>query len=603
MDNYDIYFGERQDAVLREHYQEIIEKIQQNPEKLVIKAKGVFFTDIYKRREDPSYLAEEEYQELEDGFSILYPTNRFVKRMKKLIPKTVKELTIPIEFLEDITYLERFPNLEKLTISTSGEVFQEEIEWISANTKIKNIYLRNSTTINKLIGNENATVILGGIGIADYKGIEISCLPTPSRKYNSAITIYSPSFEDMQKVDELYQKVNGDTSDVTNVTFTKGNAYNSPGLQFFYHQEQTLDKLAFKHLTPTEVLEIYKRISQKIKVKSVNFKTKNATFDDIYQLKKINHETDFIIDYGETKNEATLQEYIAMRETIDYYKDLITSFDLSPVEQAAYVYDLLKSFRYQEHPENEFASREIHSIVRDGKIVCVGYASFAEQLLNELGIPSLSVSVTINNPNGTTSGHQRNIIRVDDDKYNIHGMYAMDVTWDSDRDVSVISYEDKQIVVQHPDEELQDKIIDRYDSLSLYRYFLIPMSEYELRFPNEEPLPLYEDYKNGGSKRLVSEARSLRDNKKTIIKQHDNLNKHRKLFSDREGAITVERHFDAPKPSLTTFKQIAHNVRRAQGYTEEETNYDVERVTELHRMINEQNPNGSNLFFRDEKSK
>lgn len=605
MNAYDFYFGEKQNAVLREHYDEITNMISSQSDKVVIKARGISYVDLPQRKENPDYLSEEEYKVLENGFSILYPTKDFVERVKDIIPSTIKELTIPVEFLEDITYLQRFPKLEKLTISTSGEVYPEEIEWISKNTKISEINLRNNKTIEGLIGNPSATIIVGGIGAALYNGIEINCLPGSEHKYSPTITIYSDSFENMEGIDKLFKKINGNISNITNIKFTKGTDYNSPGLQFYYHDDENLEKLVFENLTPTEVAEIYKRISQQKPVKQAELKTDNISHDDILKLKQINRETKFNIRYGESSHDATLQEFIAMRETIDYYKDLITAYNLSPVEKTAYVYDLLKSFRYQENMENKSDSRQIHSIVRDGKIVCVGYAVFAEQLLNELNIPTVCISATINNQDGTKSGHQRNILRVDDDKYNIHGMYAMDITWDSDRNISVINHNDKPLVVQHPPEEIQDKIIDRYDSLSLYRYFLIPMSEYELRFPSEMPQNFYEDYKNGGSKRLVSEARSIRDNgqKNTQVKNQLNLDRHRILFSDKEGAITVERYFDASKPSLETFKKIIHNVRRAEGYTQEETEYDIQRINELHQMINDQHPDKPNLFFRDEKTK
>ena len=106
MNAYDFYFGEKQNAVLREHYDEITNMISSQSDKVVIKARGISYVDLPQRKENPDYLSEEEYKVLENGFSILYPTKDFVERVKDIIPSTIKELTIPVEFLEDITYLQ-----------------------------------------------------------------------------------------------------------------------------------------------------------------------------------------------------------------------------------------------------------------------------------------------------------------------------------------------------------------------------------------------------------------------------------------------------------------------------------------------------------------
>ena len=65
MNAYDFYFGEKQNAVLREHYEEIINMISTQSDKVVIQARGISFVDLPKRKENPDYLSEEEYKVLE----------------------------------------------------------------------------------------------------------------------------------------------------------------------------------------------------------------------------------------------------------------------------------------------------------------------------------------------------------------------------------------------------------------------------------------------------------------------------------------------------------------------------------------------------------
>lgn len=602
----DFYFAESQNKTLNEHYEEIIEYITSQTDNVIIKARSINdFTDIPKRKDNPDYLVEEEYQKLENGgFSILYPTKEFVQKVKDIIPTTIKELTIPVEFIGEIDFLARFPDLEKLTVSTPGIFPIEELDWITENTKIKELNLKSDHTLIRLIGQPNVPVVLGTIGGANYKGLEINCFPKDYKDYGYQVEVYKENFEDMTELDEIFQRLNGDTSSVTKVKFAKDKGYPMSGVEFNY-RNKPVEELKFKGLTPTEVSEIYKRLSKKIEVTKATVSQENKTYDDILRLKQLSKESNLEIDYDSNSLNASFQDFIAMRATIDYYKDLITANNLSEAERAAYVYDLLKTWHYYESEENKSYSRNIHSIIREGKIVCGGYASFAQQLLKELGIPAIKVSVTMPDEKGDIVGHARNIIRIDDEKHNIHGIYALDITWDSDKDILVINQDDKNLVVQSVPEEMKDKIIDKYDSLSLYRYFLVPMSDYELRFPDESLPEIYETYKNGGSKSLVEEARKVRDNPtlKNKVKNSLLLEKHTTLFSPKEGTLTVERYFDASKPSLETFKKIAQNVRRAQGYTNESANYDVDRVTELHRMINDQNPDRPNLFFRDEKTK
>ena len=130
----------------------------------------------------------------------------------------------------------------------------------------------------------------------------------------------------------------------------------------------------------------------------------------------------------------------------------------------------------------------------------IGYAAFAEQLLQEVGISCMKVSVTCLSDKVDDVGHARNFVRVDDDKYGIHGLYARDITWDSDKDIAVIEEDGQKTIVSRPNEELQEKVVDKYDSLILYRHFLIPMETYEERYPEEINPTIYEAYKNGHAK-------------------------------------------------------------------------------------------------------
>ena len=77
--------------------------------------------------------------------------------------------------------------------------------------------------------------------------------------------------------------------------------------------------------------------------------------------------------------------------------------------------------------------------------------------IQEVGVTCIKVGVTCLSPDVEDVGHARNFVRIDDDKYNIHGLYAMDITWDSDKEIAMIEEEGKKTIVSRPDEEMQEK--------------------------------------------------------------------------------------------------------------------------------------------------
>ena len=305
------------------------------------------------------------------------------------------------------------------------------------------------------------------------------------------------------------------------------------------------------------------------------------------------------------------EEYLKEEEQLDKLIEPIKNSNLSPYEKYLAVYNIVKQFKpYKENNENKEESRYLRYILNNEYIVCVGFSKLLTTLLDKAGIPAMNISVgvdtsyddgfTMEDKPTNIEGHQRNIIKIDDDKYNIHGIFALDITWDSDKEVSVIEEEGKTTVVARPDEEMKKKVVDKYDSLILYRHFLIPMQTYEERYPEEEHPAIYEAYRDGKAKKLTQQARKLSrgEIKRTNISDLYVFDQHSHLFSPEEGSLTVERYFNEPKPTLETFEQILSTVRQAEGYKIEEANKEVDRVVQLHHMLKEQNPDGKDHFFK-----
>ena len=108
----------------------------------------------------------------------------------------------------------------------------------------------------------------------------------------------------------------------------------------------------------------------------------------------------------------------------------IKELNLSPLETAIIVYDFVreKVYKHEKNSESYSSSRDLYQAVKDDDIVCMGYSTIYDKIMNDLGIKcGLS---PLNGLYGE-AGHIRNVIKIDDDKYNVHGLFILDPTFDS----------------------------------------------------------------------------------------------------------------------------------------------------------------------------
>ncbi|MBQ2872817.1 MAG: hypothetical protein IJE89_02335 [Bacilli bacterium] len=138
-------------------------------------------------------------------------------------------------------------------------------------------------------------------------------------------------------------------------------------------------------------------------------------------------------------------EYLKEDEKLEALIKPIKESNLSPYEKYIAVYNIVKQFKpYKENKEDKEQSRNIRYILNNEYMVCVGYAKLLNILLAKVGIPcrKISVGVDISYDDGFSKedkpteieSHARNIVKIDDDKYNIHGIFVADPTWDNDMD-------------------------------------------------------------------------------------------------------------------------------------------------------------------------
>lgn len=134
---------------------------------------------------------------------------------------------------------------------------------------------------------------------------------------------------------------------------------------------------------------------------------------------------------------------IDCKKTIDEIKEkaeAIKKLGLSPMENIMYLYDQVRNRVYKKEAENELGSksRDLSQVMFGDEIVCVGYANIMYAVLNYLGIRSRMVFLS--DPTNENSGHARNVVYVNDPKYNIDGVYYFDATWDSKNEANKNSF-------------------------------------------------------------------------------------------------------------------------------------------------------------------
>lgn len=122
----------------------------------------------------------------------------------------------------------------------------------------------------------------------------------------------------------------------------------------------------------------------------------------------------------------------------------IREANLSPFEMYLAAYDIVKTYKaYEKNKDDSKLSNHLKYVLDKSNkyIACVGYSNLLTALLNKLGICSYTVSLDVDiskkpdfkEGNDPLEGHMRNIVMLDDDKYNIHGIYECDTTWDNHR--------------------------------------------------------------------------------------------------------------------------------------------------------------------------
>ncbi|MCI8331089.1 MAG: hypothetical protein HFE04_03205 [Bacilli bacterium] len=314
-----------------------------------------------------------------------------------------------------------------------------------------------------------------------------------------------------------------------------------------------------------EIIEFYELIPN-LKNYEIDLSRVNKYIEEFNytELKNINQKTKLTFKYGpDSSYTINLKELIDLRNSIMWFRSFINDPDLSPCEKLMYAYDIVKTFKYKlsKNDENDkLVSRSPHLILDPNNdcIVCVGYASILEEITNFID-PGLSITSTSSHIDGEPNDlHARNIVRIDDEKYNIHGIFTLDATYDS------------EII----DEEVRKLLGSNYTSLDLYIYFMIPLKKYNDMIGENDSTYVLD---------LLKKANEI----ETFNIEHlkNDLAKYKiKLFNKDIKNEEITKYLNTPNIQIETFCEMIKNVRIKQGFTIEEVDKEIERIKAINIM-------------------
>lgn len=473
--------------------------------------------------------------------------------VKTQINPDITELTIPLTLIEnDLSYLSNFPKLEILKLTGYNILTKEQLDILSK-TNIKEIDTVMLPYIYDNLLSETNTVLVGGqFNILIYKGIIIrDAIKKLESNTDDYIKIRVNSLN-KENLETLFRVIN--TSGIEEILIED---YNKKEYKINIEKNNTVNLIVN---TPIEALKFYNYFNNKgITVDTIKIKLddKNKYGLDYGVLEDLNKKVKLKLSYENGISDATLEEFTSLQESIKWYRKLITDANLSPTEKLMYVYDILKTFEYKSSEEC-YDSRDPHRIIETGFIVCRGYAALLNEIINgvDTGISSINVDVTVYDKEELLGSHSRNVVRIDDEKYNIHGLFVIDATWDSVK----------------TDEESLKILGSDYTALDLYRYFLIPYNDYKKTFGNDTIPSTFDKF--------------LYDEDIT------------KLFNKKVSDEIVTKYINTKRPSLDEFKTMVYNVGLSEGYTSIDALKEVEKIEEINRKaIEEAHKNGSSIEF------
>lgn len=166
--------------------------------------------------------------------------------------------------------------------------------------------------------------------------------------------------------------------------------------------------------------------------KKIIIDSDNLSYSTLQKLKETFGNNFYVRSKYNLYEDVLVDEYFETMDKLYKMKEEIEKYNLSPLEKIIYIYDLVKERIYKKSSLSEAYSRDLTKVLKEDEIVCAGYANIMSNLTNLLGINTYVKNYYNEEKN---DGHATVGIYLNDFKYNIHGVFECDPTWDSKKSV------------------------------------------------------------------------------------------------------------------------------------------------------------------------
>jgi len=566
------YYLEDFNKLYKQNKDKIIEMLKNSTEEFSVIIDEIPFEEIKNKKNNSNYQYTGLLKIENNKIIVPFITKELINDIKKYLSKNIKKIKIPKELLEiDNNILNYFNNIESLLLDSIDE---DTLEIIYSKTKIKNIFLEYYYHINKengmIVENNNHIGLYKDIIVSsvkqsksfdklsfisknmDFKEIERFYKLLPLKKKPSEIELYCDDFAPNYKI-----KIDGNN---IVLYFVDNNLDNIKVLyNYFKNNGFNVEKI---YIDTEHVKDLY----------SYDY----SFLDTIGNIVKVDNHTLGLLNYTEFKSQV---------EGIKWFKQIIIQNNLSPLEKIIFAYDILKTFRYKDTDASHDISRNPGKILNSDYIVCIGYVEVLNEILRNIdnNIKHIDISVTCYDKNGKYRGeHARSLVYVDDDKYDIHGSYILDSTWDSTKD----------------HKGGKEEYGNDYNALDLYRYFLVPMCDYKKVFPYDSVPSIFknEELNKNINAEKIDEYKKEYISKKQEIEEGKKKHKffvsfddpeeqllgyaYKKIFENKSG-LQILDSFKNKRISFSKLLEAIRNTRLHEGFTLENIDKEIEKVSRI----------------------
>lgn len=488
------------------------------------------------------------------------------------LPRSIKSMTIPVDFVSNnLEALKEFKSLEEISFNSYRFLTSEELKFLSENTSIKRInfggYIFNTENYKGSIFISTS----GGNKIL-FDDIVINNNKENSNIKENTLEVKSINNFSIEDLDKVFPYIKSDINKVKIKSNTGEYSIDISGKDISIEvtdPDMNISAYLFNYFKNKgyNVNDVCFCLTDFMR----NPVVKDYTDFDYSLLDSLSTLVNLKVNYEGNTKTSSYDDFKGLVMSMKWYRSLLNDYDLSPVEKLAFGYDIMKTFEYKEATnEDVFESREPYKIIKTGNIVCVGYTNMLAAILKGTeGISFTDFSVSCyKEDDKTLSGyHSRGLVKVDDDKYDIHGVYVVDPTWDSYK------------------KNGNKRLGNDYTALDLYTYFLISPEDYKKVFPHDSvPNFFKKDYEYLNLNMDNLDSYNELSDKDFTDKDLFTFN-FKELF---DSSVSNERKLEylkGKKLNKKTIMEIVRNTRLAEGFSKENVDKEMDKILEYYNKL------------------